>query len=179
MLSLFCMTWLCQVSSDNATVPTGKHLTLIMMLVLKPAHLPFMNYKHFKFDSRFIFNMISKCLEMPQHDKILVGSELLFLRCWTIKCGESLLSDCDNHGISKERVEALYNDGFRASCINNFTHMCIFFIKRRFYNVKSYQFRHILKLLCVTIWCLILLSHLKHKGYLIEFIYLKFQLFPK
>lgn len=59
--------------------------------------------------------MISKCLEIPQHDKILLELELLLLQFWTIKSVESPLSDCDNHGISKENVKALYNDGLGAS----------------------------------------------------------------
>lgn len=144
MLSLFCMTWLSRVSSDDATIPTGKHLTLIMMLVLRPAHQPFMNYKHFKFDSHFIFNMISKCLEIPQRDKILLELELLLLQFWTMKSVKSPLSDCDNHGISKENVKALYNDGLGASHITQID-VDIYFLKSRFFNIKSNEIRHILK----------------------------------
>ena len=65
-----------------------------------------MNYKHFKFDLHFIFNMIAKCPEIPLHDKILLVFELLLLQFRAIKCMESPLSDRDNHGISKENVEA-------------------------------------------------------------------------
>lgn len=156
MLSLFCMTWPSWVSSDDATVPTGKHLTLIMMLVLRPAHQPFMNNKYFKLDSHFIFNMFSKCLEIPQHDKILSEWELLLLQFWAIKCVESPLSDYDNHGISEENAEALYNDGLVPIHITS----SIYMGKKR---AKSYEIRHILKALFFTTWYLILPSHLKHK----------------
>lgn len=41
----------------------------------------------------------------------LLEFELLFLQFRAIKCMESPLSDRDNHGISKENVEAFINDG--------------------------------------------------------------------
>lgn len=73
----------------------------------------------------FIFNMVSKCLEMPQHDKILLHLELLLLPFWTIRRVESPLSGCDNHDISKENVEALCNDDWGTSYIATSTHMYI------------------------------------------------------
>jgi hypothetical protein len=42
------------------------------------------------------------------------SSNLLLLQFRAIKCVESPLSDCDNHGISEENVEALCNEGLVA-----------------------------------------------------------------
>lgn len=43
----------------------------------------------------------------PQHDKILSELEMLLLQFTAIKCMESPLSNCDNHGISAEKARAL------------------------------------------------------------------------
>lgn len=119
MLSLFCMTWLFRVSSNEATIPRGKHFTLIGCLALRLAHQHFMNYKHFKFDLHFIFNTISKCPEISSHDKILLEFELTLLQLGAIKCMESPLSDHDNHGILKENVEVFYKWWLRTRYITN------------------------------------------------------------
>lgn len=124
MLSLFRMTWLFRVSSNEATIPRGKHFTLIGCSALRLAHQHFMNYKHFKFDLHFIFNMIAKCPEIPLHDKILLEFELLLLQFRAIKCMESPLSDRDNHGISKENVEAFYKWWLRTRYIINSIYIC-------------------------------------------------------
>lgn len=88
------------------------------------------------------------------------------------------MSDCDNHGISKENVKALCNDGFGASHITQI-YVDTYFFKEQIFNIKFNEIRHILKSLHIALWYLILWSHLEHKRYLIEFISLKFQLFPK
>lgn len=117
-----------------------------------------MNYKHFKFDSHFIFNMISKWLEISQHDKILLELELLLLQFWTIKGMESPLSGCDNHGISKWNVEALYKwwlkglthhqfHIYRYTYIYMHTHIHGIYFKKQIFNIKSFEIRHILVLL--------------------------------
>lgn len=61
-----------------------------------------------------------------------------------MKSVKSPLSDCDNHGISKENVKALYNDGLGASHITQID-VDIYFLKSRFFNIKSNEIRHILK----------------------------------
>ena len=76
-----CFVWhdCSGVSSNEATIPRGKHFTLIGCLALRLAHQHFMNYKHFKFDLHFIFNMISKRPEIPLHDKSPIGVWVAFV----------------------------------------------------------------------------------------------------